>query len=90
MNISNIGAKMSYTETAEQDFIPINLRLGPCLHAGPRQVQQLTFNVDVNKLLVPTPPVYLLDENGAVVIDPVTGNYAIASGRTPTWVLPQA
>jgi phage-related baseplate assembly protein len=29
LNVSNIGAKMSYTETANKDFIPINLRLGP-------------------------------------------------------------
>ena len=28
MNISNIGSKMSYTETAARDFIPVNLRLG--------------------------------------------------------------
>ncbi|MEZ7976936.1 MAG: type IX secretion system outer membrane channel protein PorV, partial [Flavobacteriales bacterium] len=28
MNISNIGSKMSYTETAARDFIPANLRLG--------------------------------------------------------------
>ena len=41
------------------------------------------MNVDINKLLVPTPPVYLLDENGALVIDNVTGDYAIASGMDP-------
>ena len=83
MNVSNIGAKMSYTETAKQDFIPINLRLGPAFTVDLDKYNSLTFNVDVNKLLVPTPPVYLLDENGAVVIDPATGNYAIASGKDP-------
>lgn len=82
-NISNIGAKMSYTETAAQNFIPINLRLGPCLKVDLDQYNSIAFNMDVNKLLVPTPPVYLLDENGAPTIDPVTGNYAVASGRDP-------
>jgi hypothetical protein len=83
MNISNIGAKMSYTETAAQDFIPINMRFGPSFRLDLDEYNSLTFAFDVNKLLVPTPPVYLLDENGAVVIDPVTGRPAVASGRDP-------
>ena len=83
VNVSNIGAKMSYTETAAQNFIPINLRLGPSIKLELDQYNSIAFNMDVNKLLVPTPPVYLLDENGALIIDPVTGNYQVASGRDP-------
>ncbi len=83
LNVSNIGAKMSYTETANQDFIPINLRLGPMLKLDLDDYNSITINVDANKLLVPTPPVYLLDENNAVVIDPVTDRPAVASGRDP-------
>lgn len=83
LNISNVGAKMSYTETAAQDFIPINLRLGPAFTYDMDKYNSITFNMDVNKLLVPTPPVYLLDQNGAVVIDPVTSRPAVASGRDP-------
>ncbi|MCB0771242.1 MAG: type IX secretion system outer membrane channel protein PorV [Flavobacteriales bacterium] len=83
MNISNIGAKMSYSETAVQNFIPINLRLGPSFKVDLDDYNSIAFNMDINKLLVPTPPVYLLDENGALIIDPVTGNYQVASGRDP-------
>ncbi len=83
MNISNIGAKMSYTETAAQNFIPINLRLGPSFKIDLDQYNSIAFNMDVNKLLVPTPPVYLLDGNNAVVIDSVTQRPAVASGRDP-------
>lgn len=83
LNISNVGAKMSYTETAAQDFIPINLRLGPAFTYDMDKYNSITFNMDINKLLVPTPPVYLLDQNGAVVIDQVTGRPAVASGRDP-------
>lgn len=82
-NISNIGGKMSYTETAAQNFIPINLRIGPSLKMELDKYNSIAFNLDVNKLLVPTPPVYLLDENGALILDPVTGNYQVASGRDP-------
>jgi len=83
LNVSNVGAKMSYTETAAQDFIPINLRLGPALTLDLDQYNSLTFLFDANKLLVPTPPIPLLDQNGAVVIDPVTNRPAVASGRDP-------
>jgi hypothetical protein len=83
MNISNIGAKMSYSETAVQNFIPINLRLGPSFKVDLDEYNSIAFNMDINKLLVPTPPVYLLDENNSPIIDPVTGNYAVASGRDP-------
>ncbi len=82
-NISNIGARMSYTETAAQNFIPINLRIGPSFKLDLDQYNSIAFNMDVNKLLVPTPPVYLLDEDNAVVIDPVTQRPAVASGRDP-------
>jgi len=83
MNISNIGSKMSYTETAETDFLPINLRLGPALTMDLDKYNKITFNVDFNKLLVPTPPVYYVDSNGAPVLDPNTGNFLVASGRDP-------
>jgi len=83
LNVSNVGAKMSYTETAAQDFIPINLRLGPRFTLDLDQYNSLSFNLDINKLLVPTPPVYKLDENNSPIIDPVTGNYQVASGGDP-------
>ncbi|MCB0783538.1 MAG: PorV/PorQ family protein, partial [Flavobacteriales bacterium] len=83
MNISNIGAKMSYTETARQDFIPMNMRLGPAFTLDLDQYNSITFNLDINKLLVPTPPIYKLDSAGAVEIDPTTGEFVIASGKDP-------
>ncbi|MBL4754588.1 MAG: type IX secretion system outer membrane channel protein PorV [Flavobacteriales bacterium] len=58
MNISNIGAKISYTETADQDFIPINMRLGGALTINIDEYNTIMFAGDINKLLVPTPPVY--------------------------------
>jgi hypothetical protein len=56
-NISNIGAKISYTTDAQQDFIPTNLRLGPTLRLALDSYNEVAFSLDVNKLLVPTPPV---------------------------------
>ncbi len=81
-NISNIGNKISYTDEINSDFIPINLRFGPRLTFELDGFNQLSFMVDVNKLLVPTPPIYARDDNGSVQIDD-NGDYVIESGRDP-------
>ena len=57
-NISNIGNKVRYTETSTRDFIPINLRLGSALNADLDEYNKISFAFDINKLLVPTPPIY--------------------------------
>ena len=57
-NISNIGNKVRYTETSTRDFIPINLRLGTALNADLDEYNKISFAFDINKLLVPTPPMY--------------------------------
>ncbi|OIP00108.1 MAG: hypothetical protein AUJ97_08085 [Bacteroidetes bacterium CG2_30_32_10] len=56
LNISNIGSKMSYTESKTfRDFIPTNLRLGPSIAFDIDQYNSLSFMIDLNKMLVPTP-----------------------------------
>ncbi len=57
-NISNIGNKISYSETAVRDFIPINLRLGTAINTDFDEFNKISFAFDINKLLVPTPPEY--------------------------------
>jgi hypothetical protein len=83
VNVSNIGAKMSYTDVGERDFIPTNLKLGPALTIEIDKTNQLTVQFEFNKLLVPTPPTYALDENGKPTIDPVTRKFVIDKGRDP-------
>ncbi|MDG1260532.1 MAG: type IX secretion system outer membrane channel protein PorV [Flavobacteriales bacterium] len=78
LNISNIGAKMSYTETAERDFIPANLRLGTALTLILDEYNQLTFTLDANKLLVPTPPVYS-QEDGSEIVSGYDPNVGVAT-----------
>ena len=58
MNVSNIGAKIAYTETADRDFLPANLRLGTALSMYLDEYNELTFTTDFNKLLVPTNGTY--------------------------------
>ena len=57
VTLSNLGAKISYTEDANQkDFIPANLGLGGAYTKVFDADNKITFAADINKLLVPTPP----------------------------------
>jgi len=55
MNISNVGAKIAYSETMAKDFIPANLRLGGSYTVQVDQYNAFTGMLDFNKMLVPTP-----------------------------------
>ncbi|MBN2614761.1 MAG: type IX secretion system outer membrane channel protein PorV [Bacteroidales bacterium] len=83
LQISNIGKKVSYSHSnIQKDFIPTNLRFGPRLTLNLDQYNKLSFNLDINKLLVPTPPIYATDSTGSPLINP-DGTYVIAKGMNP-------
>jgi hypothetical protein len=52
--ISNIGAKISYTDNNNKDFLPTNLRLGGAFTTQLDPYNSFTFILDFNKLMVPT------------------------------------
>ena len=55
--VSNLGGKIGYTTDARQkDFIPANLGLGAAYTKVYDENNKITFALDANKLLVPTPP----------------------------------
>ena len=56
-NISNIGTKISQDAGEYNQFIPTTLRLGGSLTYPLDDYNTLAFNLDVSKLLVPTPPI---------------------------------
>jgi hypothetical protein len=53
--ISNIGPKLSYTDNANKDFLPTNLRIGSAFTTQLDAFNSITFLMDFNKLMVPTP-----------------------------------
>ncbi len=77
IDISNIGSKISYTDAGTKDFIPTNLRLGACFKSDLDDYNSFSIAVDINKLLVPTPPIR--DSVGGILlgkdpnVSPVTG-----------------
>lgn len=57
LTLSNLGAKISYTTDATQkDYIPANIGLGGAYTKAFDVDNKITFGLDLNKLLVPTPP----------------------------------
>ena len=56
--LTNLGSKIAYTDNADQkDFIPANIGIGTTYTKVFDESNQISFGVDVNKLLVPTPPI---------------------------------
>ena len=76
-NISNIGSKIAYTNTDDNDFIPINLRIGTSMGTDFDDYNKLSIAFDINKLLVPTPPEYDSNNNIVAGKDP---NVAVVTG----------
>ena len=54
-NLSNIGTKISYDGGTNSYFLPTNMRFGASLGYPMAKDHTLSFSVDINKLLVPTP-----------------------------------
>lgn len=74
INFSNIGSKMSYTTDVDPDFIPMNMRLGTTFQVQLDRYNSLGISLDINKLLVPTPPVYDEERN---IIDGMDPNVSV-------------
>jgi hypothetical protein len=56
INIQNIGAKISYSDDVEKNFIPTMMRLGTAYTTQLDDYNTFSFSIEANKLLVPTPP----------------------------------
>ncbi|NOX48538.1 MAG: type IX secretion system outer membrane channel protein PorV [Chlorobi bacterium] len=83
INISNIGSKISYSNDDQaKDFIPTNFRLGLSMGIDIDDYNTFRFSFDLNKLLVPTPPIYALDDDGNPVLDD-NGDRVIYKGKNP-------
>lgn len=53
--VTNLGSKITYTNSVNRDYIPTNLGLGLAWRFELDDFNSLTFTSDFNKLLVPTP-----------------------------------
>ncbi|NLP56816.1 type IX secretion system outer membrane channel protein PorV [Lutibacter sp. B1] len=61
-NISNIGPKVSYSDDGQDNFIPTNLKIGGGFDFILDGDNKVSLNLEINKLLVPTPSVSINDD----------------------------
>jgi hypothetical protein len=74
VNLSNIGSKMSYTNEFDPDFIPMNMRVGSTFLVNLDRYNSLAVSLDINKLLVPTTPIY---DDGRNIVDGKDPNVSV-------------
>ncbi|MBX2915180.1 MAG: type IX secretion system outer membrane channel protein PorV [Cyclobacteriaceae bacterium] len=74
--ITNLGAKISYSDAANRDFIPTNLRMGGAYTMELDPKNTLTLALDFNKLLVPSPP----RNNSTPLLSGIFGSFTDARG----------
>ena len=59
LTISNLGSKLSYSDDdTENEFLPANIRLGGRYSYEIDDYNKINILLDLNKLLVPTPPMW--------------------------------
>jgi hypothetical protein len=75
--ITNIGAKISYTDATSKNFIPANLRVGGAYKMEMNGLNSFTFILDLNKLLVPSPDTL---SNSKSLLSGVFGSFGDARG----------
>ena len=73
-SITNMGTPVAYTADAEKTPVPTNLRLGGRFSYHIDDYNTISAHLDLNKLLVPTPPVYGPE-------DSITGETTIIRGK---------
>ena len=66
-NISNLGPRMKYEELGKQNFIPTNLKLGSAFDFIFDSSNKLSINLELNKLLVPSPSIPILNSNNQII-----------------------
>ena len=66
INISNIGPRLKYDVGGRQNFIPTNLKVGTGLQMNIDDDNSITVNLELNKLLVPT-PIAFFDQNNQFI-----------------------
>ena len=72
ITLNNIGNKVAYSELSRRDFIPMNMKIGNSFTVQNNSYNKLTFSVDLQRLLVPTPAKY----------DIVDGQNTLISGKS--------
>lgn len=82
VNLSNIGPKVELVLGGDESFIPTNLKMGGGFDFILDNANTITTNLELNKLLVPTPPIR--DSSGEVIAGK-DDNVNFLTGMVQSW-----
>ncbi len=83
VNLSNMGPKVELVLGGEESFIPTNLKLGGGFDFILDNANTITTNLEINKLLVPTPPIR--DNATGDIIAGKDDNVGFLTGMFQSW-----
>ena len=63
-SIRNLGSKITYSKSVQKDYLPANLGIGASLRTYFDDYNSLTYVIEMNKLLVPSPQRDSTDADG--------------------------
>jgi hypothetical protein len=75
LQISNIANKVSYSSADNEQFLPINLRLGTAFKTSLDAYNTLTISLDFNKLMVPS-----VNDTAKTLLDGMFSSFGDAPG----------
>lgn len=80
--VSNLGPKLTYETDGYADYLPTNLKLGGGLDLILDSYNTLTFGLEINKLLVPTPsePIVSTNADGEEITGYIQPDVSFLSG----------
>lgn len=71
--INNVGNKIAYSELSRRDFLPMSIKIGNAYTVELDKYNKLTYSLEFQKLLVPTPPIRQYNSS--------TNEFEIVSGK---------
>ncbi|MFM6946672.1 MAG: type IX secretion system outer membrane channel protein PorV [Flavobacteriales bacterium] len=77
LTVNNIGNKVAYSELSRRDFIPMNLKIGNSFLAEFDEYNKVTFSLDLQRLLVPTPAFYQVQNGEYVMLAGMSGDVGV-------------
>ena len=80
ITFNNIGNKVAYSELSRRDFIPMNMKIGNSFTVQNNSYNKLTFSVDLQRLLVPTPAKYDLVDGQNTLISGKPNDIGVIAG----------
>ncbi len=83
VNLSNMGPKVELVLGGEESFIPTNLKMGGGFDFILDNANTITTNLEINKLLVPTPPIR--DNATGEIISGKDDNVGFLQGMFQSW-----